>query len=180
MKSFLDWPVAPDAEGVDADVALLGIPRSEPYPRDPQPNDQARAPDAIRAQSARFCYAVGHWDFDTGTDLASVLPPRHFDLGNALWSGGSYDDFAASVTERHFGLGSRTMPTGHQFLLDLLVILDDPVMHQYHMTDAMRVRVLGSGLAMRRPACMPDTAARVFVELRAAVQELLDVLELAL
>jgi len=100
MKSFLDWPLVPDAREVDADVALLGIARSEPYPRDPQPNDQAGAPDAIRAQSARFCYSVGNWDFDTGSDLATVLPPRHLDLGNALWVGGSYDDFAASVTER--------------------------------------------------------------------------------
>jgi agmatinase len=100
VRPFLDWPVVTDPAAWDADVALLGIPRSEPYPRDPQPNDQSRAPDAIRSHSSRFCYATGNWDFDTGTDLASVLPPRHLDLGNATWSGGSYDDYAASVTER--------------------------------------------------------------------------------
>jgi agmatinase len=100
VRPFLDWPVVTDPAAWDADVALLGIPRSEPYPRDPQPNDQSRAPDAIRSHSSRFCYATGNWDFDSGSDLASVLPPRHVDLGNAVWSGGSYDDYAASVTER--------------------------------------------------------------------------------
>jgi agmatinase len=100
MTAFLDWPVVTDAQTQDAHVAILGIPRSEPYPRDPQPNDQARAPDAIRSHSARFCYAVGNWDFDTGTDLASVLPPKHLDLGNADWNDGSYDEFAASLTGR--------------------------------------------------------------------------------
>ncbi len=100
VRPFLDWPVVTDPAAWDADVALLGIPRSEPYPRDPQPNDQSRAPNAIRSHSSRFCYATGNWDFDTGIDLASVLPPRHLDLGNADWTGASYDDYAASVTER--------------------------------------------------------------------------------
>ena len=100
VRPFLDWPVVTNPAAWDADVALLGIPRSEPYPRDPQPNDQSRAPDAIRSHSSRFCYAPGNWDFDTDTDLASALPPRHLDLGNTVWSGGSYDDYAASVTAR--------------------------------------------------------------------------------
>jgi agmatinase len=100
VRPFLDWPVATDPSAWDAEVALLGIPRSEPYPRDSQPNDQARAPDAIRSQSSRFCYAPGNWDFDTGSDPASVLPPKHLDLGNVGWSAVPYDDYAASVTER--------------------------------------------------------------------------------
>lgn len=100
VRPFLDWPVATDPTALDAEVALLGIPRSEPYPRDPQPNDQARAPDAIRSHSSRFCYAPGNWDFDTGTDPASALPPKRMDLGNVAWSGVPYDDYAASVTQR--------------------------------------------------------------------------------
>lgn len=98
VRPFLDWPVVTNPAEWEADVAILGIPRSEPYPRDPQPNDQARAPDAIRSHSSRFCYASGNWDFDTGTDLTAVLPSRHLDLGNAAWSDGSYDEYAASVT----------------------------------------------------------------------------------
>jgi agmatinase len=104
VRPFLDWPVATDPGAWQADVALLGIQHGEPYAHDPRPNDQARAPDAIRWHSQRFCYAPGNWDFDTGTDLASVLPPRRLDAGNVAWTGGSYGDYAAAIAERvrHF------------------------------------------------------------------------------
>lgn len=100
VRPFLDWPVVSDPLAWDAEVALLGITQGEPYGHDPQPNDQSRAPDAIRWHSKRFCYATSNWDFDTGTDLASVLPPRHLDLGNIVWTHGSYDEHARSITER--------------------------------------------------------------------------------
>ncbi len=100
VRPFLDWPVVTDPAGWTADVALLGIQHSEPYAHDPRPNDQSRAPDAIRWQSQRFCYAPENWDFDTGTDLAAVLPPRHLDLGNVAWTEGPYDDYAAEITDR--------------------------------------------------------------------------------
>jgi agmatinase len=100
VRPFLDWPVVTDPSGWTADVALLGIQHSEPYPHDLRPNDQSRAPDAIRRQSQRFCYAPEHWDFDSGTDLAAVLPPRHLDLGNVAWTDGDYGDYAARITDR--------------------------------------------------------------------------------
>jgi agmatinase len=96
---FLDWPVVTDPSKWDAQLAILGITRSEPYPRDAQPNDQSRAPDAIRSQSKRFCYSPGNWDFDTGVDPASALPPKRLDLGNVPWSE-PYDDYAAAIAER--------------------------------------------------------------------------------
>jgi len=96
-RPFLDWPVVTDSSKWNADIAILGIPRSEPYPKDPQPNDQSRAPDAIRAQSKRFCYAPGNWDFDIGCDLATVLPAKCVDLGNVPWHT-PYDAYAASIT----------------------------------------------------------------------------------
>lgn len=105
IRPFLDWPVVTDPAGWQADVAVLGIRHSEPYAHDTFPNDQSRAPDAIRAASKVFCYDPGHWDFDTGTDLTSVLPPRHIDIGNVGWSGKSdYGAYAAAITERvrHF------------------------------------------------------------------------------
>ena len=98
-RPFLDWPVVIDPSKWDAQVALLGIPRSEPYPKDPQPNDQSRAPDAIRSQSQRFCYAPGNWDFDTGIDPASALPPKRLDLGNVPWIV-PYDDYSAAISAR--------------------------------------------------------------------------------
>ncbi len=99
-RPFLDWPVVTDPSGWAADVALLGIQHSEPYAHDPRPNDQSRAPDAIRWQSQRFCYAPAHWDFDTGTDLAAVLPGRCLDIGNAAWTDGDYGDYAERITDR--------------------------------------------------------------------------------
>lgn len=98
-RPFLDWPVATDPAGWDAKVALLGIRHSEPYSHDSFPNDQARAPDAIRARSQSFCYDPAHWDFDVGTDLASSLP-AHVDMGDVGWDGGDYGDYAAAITAR--------------------------------------------------------------------------------
>jgi agmatinase len=103
VRPFLDWPVMTDPSGWAADVVLLGIQHSEPYAHDPRPNDQARAPDAIRWQSERFCYAPGHWDFDIGAELAAVLPQRCLDIGNVAWTQGDYGDYgdyAARITDR--------------------------------------------------------------------------------
>lgn len=102
-RPFLDWPVATDPSGWNAEVALLGIRHSEPYRHDPFPNDQSKAPDAIRACSPSFCYDPGHWDFDVGTDLASNLP-THVDMGDVSFEGGDYGAYAAAITARvrHF------------------------------------------------------------------------------
>src|SRR5439155_21746459 len=99
VRPFLDWPVVTDPSRWDAELALIGIPRSEAYPKDQQPNDQSRAPDAIRSHCNRFCYSPGNWDFDTGIDPASALPPKRLDLGNVPWST-TYDEYAASISER--------------------------------------------------------------------------------
>jgi agmatinase len=99
-RPFLDWPVATDpADWTGARVALLGIRHSEPYSHDPFPNDQSRAPDAVRAMSSSFCYNPGHWDFDVGTDLASHLP-AHVDMGDVAFDGGDYSAYAAAITAR--------------------------------------------------------------------------------
>jgi agmatinase len=99
-RAFLDWPVVTDPTGWAADVALLGIQNSEPYSYDPRPNDQSRAPDAIREKSRSFCYNTGNWDFDTGVDLESVRPARCLDIGNVAWIGDDYDGYAGQITAR--------------------------------------------------------------------------------
>ena len=98
-RPFLDWPVATEPAGWNAKVALLGVRHSEPYKHDPFPNDQAKAPDAIRRMSPSFCYDASHWDFDLGTDLASNLP-THVDMGDVAFDGGDYDAYAAAITAR--------------------------------------------------------------------------------
>jgi len=98
-RPFLDWPVATDPVAWNAEVALLGIRHSEPYAHDPFPNDQAKAPAAIRARSQSFCYDPAHWDFDVGADLASNLPSR-VDMGDVAFDGTDYGAYAAAITER--------------------------------------------------------------------------------
>ena len=100
VRPFLDFTVATDPESWSADVAVLGIQHSEPYPWDPRPNDQARAPDAIRWKSPSFCYVPAHWDFDTGAVLTEARPARCLDLGNVSWTDGEYAVYAAAITER--------------------------------------------------------------------------------
>jgi len=97
IRGFLDWPVVTDPEQWSAEVALCGIQHSEPYAHDPRPNDQARAPDAIRLRSSNISYGPEQWDFDLGAPLAG-LTPRCLDIGNIAWTGGSYDDYAAAIT----------------------------------------------------------------------------------
>ena len=70
VRRFLDWPVATDPAEWSADVALIGIQHSEPYAHDPRPNDQARAPDAIRLRSEQISYGRDQWDFDSTLRLA--------------------------------------------------------------------------------------------------------------
>jgi len=98
LRPFLDWRVVTDPALWAADVAVLGIQHSEPYAGDPRPNDQARAPDAVRLVSRQFCYGPEQWDFDYGGPLTTALPPRCIDCGNFAWVGGSYDAFAGFVT----------------------------------------------------------------------------------
>jgi agmatinase len=98
VRPFLDWRVTTDPAQWAAEVAVVGIQHSEPYAGDPRPNDQARAPDAVRLVSKQFCYGPEQWDFDFGGPLATALTVRCVDCGNFSWVGGSYDDFANFVT----------------------------------------------------------------------------------
>jgi agmatinase len=98
-QPFADWPVELDPRAWRADVALIGITHSEPYAHDEQPNDQTRAPDAVRAQSSLFSYGgPAHFDFDLDSDLGSILPARCIDCGNVVRGSEDYDAYAARVT----------------------------------------------------------------------------------
>jgi agmatinase len=96
---FLDWPVATDPRDWSANVALLGIEDSEPYAHEPRPNDQARAPNAIRLRSELISGGREQWDFDLDAPLSTLLPSC-IDLGNVGWSGVSFDDYSAAVSAR--------------------------------------------------------------------------------
>jgi agmatinase len=99
-RPFIDFDVVLDPGRWQADIAVIGIAHSEPYDGDEQPNDQSRAPDAIRSASGLFSYGGrAHFDFDLGTDLAAVLPGRCIDCGNLLRDGEPYPEYATRVTD---------------------------------------------------------------------------------
>jgi len=135
LRPFLDWPVVTDPGKWAADVAVLGIQHSEPYAHDPRPNDQARAPDAVRMVSRQFCYGPDQWDFDYGAPLTSALPMRCIDCGNFAWVGGGYDEFAEFVTRSLRQLwrqGAQVFVIGGDHgvtipVLDALDVIGEPV-----------------------------------------------------
>ena len=87
IRGFLDWPVVTDPEQWSAEVALCGIQHSEPYAHDPRPNDQARAPDAIRLRSANISYGPEQWDFDLGAPLGDERRIRPLLAGHRVHHG---------------------------------------------------------------------------------------------
>lgn len=80
--SFLGAPVCTDLARLEAEVAILGIPYGDPYSYDEFPNDQAKAPAAIRAESARIADKTDHWDFDLGGPLLDGRKVRIVDCGD--------------------------------------------------------------------------------------------------
>jgi len=129
LRPFLDWRVVTDPAEWAADIALLGVTHSELYPGDPQPNDQTRAPDAIRKLSFQFSDGPDHWDFDLDADFAELAPPRCLDCGNVVWQSGSYDQYAARVTHfarQLFSAGSQLVILGgdHGVTIPVLDALD--------------------------------------------------------
>jgi agmatinase len=75
----------------DADVALIGLPHSEPYAGEPRPNDQAQAPAQIRQASPQISDGRDHWDFDIGAPWGDILPSNVIDCGDVPWHAGTYE-----------------------------------------------------------------------------------------
>lgn len=83
-RTFLDFPLQTNLEALDAHFALLGVPFGKPYAHDEFPNDQSRAPDALRLASsaADIEYTRQHYDYDLGGALLDGRDIRVVDCGN--------------------------------------------------------------------------------------------------
>ncbi|MBD1204906.1 MAG: arginase family protein, partial [Rhodobacteraceae bacterium] len=105
-RPFLDWTISTDpATWEMVDTAIIGLPSSEHYSGEPRPNDQAGAPEAIRAQSGQFCDGAQHWDFDIGAPLARILPNSGRDAGNLIEASADFDTHfkeSVEILKRHF------------------------------------------------------------------------------
>ena len=93
---FLLSPIRAASSGLDADVAILGVPHGWAYPRPGAAAGCADAPAAVRRASQRMGRFRGHWDFDLD---APMLPldggPRLVDAGDVA---GSPDDGPGNST----------------------------------------------------------------------------------
>ena len=81
-QSFMDFEIVTDLETLEADVAILGIPYSDPYTIDEVTNDQTNAPTAIRRASRRSSGGVERWDFDLGGPIFDGKSVRVVDCGD--------------------------------------------------------------------------------------------------
>ena len=71
-RTFLGLPLCTDLDSLQADFAILGIPAGCPYLGEAFPNDQSRAPAAIRRESVRLSLGFDRWDFDIERPLAGL------------------------------------------------------------------------------------------------------------
>lgn len=83
-STFLDFPYQADLSSLDADIAILGIPFGMPYESDAVPNDQSKAPNAIRQATSKadISYTRNHFDWDLGGYLLDGRDIKIVDCGN--------------------------------------------------------------------------------------------------
>ena len=87
--AFLGAEVETGPAGIDADVAVIGIPHGVQYPEPGLTAGCAAAPAAIRRRAARLARFRGHWDFDLGTAfLPAASASRLIDAGDVAGSAG--------------------------------------------------------------------------------------------
>jgi agmatinase len=79
---FLGAPVEVDLHGLDADVAILGVPHGWAYPRPGATAGCADGPSAVRRRAARLASFRGHWDFDLDAPLLPDDGLRLVDAGD--------------------------------------------------------------------------------------------------
>ena len=85
-RTFLNFPLVENLDDLSADFAILGIPFGLPYYADKFPNDQSRAPDAIRAapNAEDIAYTLNHFDFDLDGYLLDGQDITVVDCGNVV------------------------------------------------------------------------------------------------
>ena len=81
-QSFMDFEIVTDFEALSADIAILGVPFSDPYSIDQVTNDQTNAPTAIRRATRRVSGGPDRWDFDLGGPIFDGKPIRAVDCGD--------------------------------------------------------------------------------------------------
>ena len=98
--SFVNLPIVTDWQDLDAQAVIFGVPHGKPYQISQFPNDQSRAPNALRAASSRIL--IDHEVIDTDMPgKNSVSQFKFVDGGNIPLIGNDiqrhYDDAEEAV-----------------------------------------------------------------------------------
>ena len=85
-RTFLDFPLELDLHGMEADIAVLGIPYGKPYDTASMANDQSRAPDVLRHTPTEedVAYTRTHYDWDLNGYLLDNRDVKVVDCGNVI------------------------------------------------------------------------------------------------
>jgi len=114
QQSFMDFEIVTNLESLDANVAILGVPYSDPYSIDEVTNDQTNAPTAIRRASVRASGGVERWDFDLNGPIFDEKNIRVVDCGDV--PGNAHD---LSMHYRLAELASRKITANNTLLITL-------------------------------------------------------------
>ena len=85
-RTFLNFPLELDLHGMEADIAVLGIPYGKPYDTASMANDQSRAPDVLRHTPTEedVAYTRTHYDWDLNGYLLDNRDVKVVDCGNVI------------------------------------------------------------------------------------------------
>jgi agmatinase len=84
-KTLLYSDLVTELDGIEADIAILGMPFGSPYSPRSYTNDQTNAPQVIRDVTDRIVRAPEHYDFDIDGPLLQGRKDLKFvDLGDVL------------------------------------------------------------------------------------------------
>ncbi len=96
--TFLDVPRCNDLDALDADIALIGVPYTEPYDMPASRQVSSSAPEAIREQSLRLASRLSHYDYDFKGPIFAGRDVRIVDCGDVAMMPGAYEDNFLNVT----------------------------------------------------------------------------------
>ena len=74
-QSFINLPICTDWKNLSADAVIFGVPFGKPYLQNNFPNDQSRAPFALRSASDRIMveHASINMDYEDTRSLANGI-----------------------------------------------------------------------------------------------------------
>lgn len=96
--TFLDAPRCDDLDSLDADIAVIGVPFTEPYDMAASRQVSSSAPEAIREQSLRLASRLSHYDFDFKGPIFAKRNVNIVDCGDVATMPGKFEENFRTAT----------------------------------------------------------------------------------